>query len=92
MIMKKQQQQGIFLTVKKNLPLHYKTCQSCSFHDTFLNIDKMIENNIKKLNECSDKSNGSNIALISDDIKQELITHGVISKKYSNYPIILKRE
>ena len=52
----------------------------------------MIENNIKKLNECFDKSNGSNIALISDDIKQELITHGVISKKYSNYPIILKRE
>ena len=44
MIMKKQQQQqAIFLTIKKkrNLPLHYKTCKSCPFHDTFLNIDKM---------------------------------------------------
>ena len=52
----------------------------------------MIENNFKRLNECCDKSNSSNIALISEDIKQELITHGVISKKYSYYPIILKRE
>ena len=91
MIMKKQQQ-AIILTVKKNPPLHYKTCQSCPFHDTLLNIDKMIENNFKRLNECCDKSNSSNIALISEDIKQELITHGVISKKYSYYPIILKRE
>ena len=63
-----------------------------SIHDTFLNIDKMIENNFKRINECFDKSNSSNIALISEDIKQELITHGVISKKYSNYPIFFKRE
>ena len=52
----------------------------------------MIENNFKRLNECFDKSNSFNTALISDDIKQDLITHGVISKKYSNYPIILKCE
>ena len=52
----------------------------------------MIENNFKKLNECFNKSNSSNITLISEDIKQELITHGVILIKYSNYPIILKRE
>ena len=91
MIMKKQRQ-PIFLTVKKNPPLHSKTCKSCPFHDTLLNIDKIIENNFKRLIECFDKSNSSNTALISDDIKQELITHGVISKKYSNYPIILKRE
>ena len=52
----------------------------------------MIENNFERLNECFDKSNSSNTALISDDIKQELIIHGIISKKYSSYPIILKRE
>ena len=52
----------------------------------------MIENNFKRINECFDKSNSSNIALISEDIKQELITHGVISKKYSNYPIFFKRK
>ena len=84
--------QAMFLTVKKNLPLHYKTCQLCPFHNVFLNINKMIENNFKKINECFDKSNSSNIALISEDIKQELITHGVISKKYSNCPVILKHE
>ena len=90
MIMKKQEVK--FLTLKKYPPLHYKKCQSCPFHNELLNIDKMIENNFKKLNECFNKSNSFNIALISEDIKQELITHGVIPMKYSNYPIILKRE
>ena len=52
----------------------------------------MIENTSKKLNECFNKSNSSNIALIPENIEQELITHGVIPIKYSNYPIILMRE
>ena len=77
--MKKQQE--IFITVKKSPPLHYKKCQSCPFHKELLNIDKMIENNFKKLNECFNKSNSSNIALFSEKIKQELITHGVIPIK-----------
>ena len=85
-------QQVVFITLKKYPPLHYKKCQSCVFHNEFLHIDKMIENNFKKLNECFDKSNNSNIALISEDIKQELITQDIIPIKYSNYPIILKRE
>ena len=41
----------------------------------------MIENNFKKLNECFNKSNSSNIALLPENIKQELITHGVIPIK-----------
>ena len=90
MIMNKQQ--PIFLTIKKTPPLHYKTCQSCPFHNALLNIDKMIENNYKKINECFNKSNSSNIAPISEDIKQDLISQGVISKKYKKCPIILKRE
>ena len=85
-------QQSIFITVKKYPPLHYKNCQSCPFHQELLNIDKMMENTSKKLNECFNKSNSSNIALIPENIEQELITHGVIPIKYSNYPIILMRE
>ena len=85
-------QQAIFISVKKHLPLHYKKCQSCLFQKQLLSIDKRIENNSQRLNEYFDKSNRSGATPLSEDIKQELITHGVIPTEYSNYQIILKRE
>ena len=58
-----EKQQPIHMTVNKHQPLHYKNCKSCPFHEYLLKIDKMIEHNGQRLDECFDKSNRSNTAL-----------------------------
>ena len=76
---------------KKHIP-HYKKCKSCPFHEQFLSMDKMIENYTQKINECFDKSNISNIALVPKDFKKELIENGSIPPEYIDKPLIFRRK
>ena len=52
----------------------------------------MIENYTQKINECFDKSNIPNIALVSKDFKKELIENGSISPEYTNKPLFFRRK
>ena len=72
--------------------LHNKKCKSTPFHEQFLNIDKMTENNTKRINDCFNKSSIPNVAIVSQDIKKELIENGIISSEYSKRTLIFRRK
>ena len=72
--------------------LRNKKCKSTPFHEQFLNIDKMIENNTKRINDCFNKSSIPNVAIVSQDIKKELIENGIISSEYSKRTLIFRRK